>query len=141
MSERSRKEVEHRVQSQEERIAKQECDIRDARYLTDEATRKHDEAKFKIEKLRQNLDKALTHAARAEDKVISLENELKKMSDLMARSVSAKEKSLKRQEHLKRQLKYTSELLKEAEHRADLEEEENEKWGQRADWLKKKMKK
>ena len=59
----------------------------------------------------------------------------------MSKTLSAKEKSLRRCENLKAKLKYSGELLKEAEHRADLEEEEQEKWEGKAEWLRKRVKK
>ena len=141
MVERSRKEVEHRVMSQEEAIDKLERDIRDARFLTDEASRKFDEATYKIEKIDQALARALTRAEKAEAAVGAMEGQLLQTGNGLSRSAANKEKSQRREEQLKRQLKHLKALLEEAEHRADAESEEQEKLQARVDYYKRRLKK
>ena len=53
--ERSRKEVEHRVMSYEEAIEQMEAKLREAAFLTDEATRKREEAAYKAERLQVQI--------------------------------------------------------------------------------------
>ncbi len=55
--------------SYEETIEGQESRLREAARLTEEATRKREEAAFKAERLRQALDRALDRAGEAEGKV------------------------------------------------------------------------
>ena len=47
----------------------------------------------------------------------------------------------RREDHLRRDLKHLKAQLEEADRRADMEEEEANKWESKAKWLKAKMKK
>lgn len=139
--ERGRKEVEHRVLSYEETIDKLQADIRAARYLTDEASRKFDEATYKIEKIEQVLERALARATKAEDNVDILEEKLRKTGNALTQKVALKEKSSKREEHLKHELRHLQALWKEAESRTEVEEDEVKKLEALEKMLKKKFRK
>ena len=49
-AERGRKEVEHRVMSTEDAIETLEAKLKEARHLTEEASRKHDETIYKLDR-------------------------------------------------------------------------------------------
>eukprot|EP00095_Tigriopus_kingsejongensis_P009996 maker-scaffold368_size193847-snap-gene-0.31 protein:Tk09996 transcript:maker-scaffold368_size193847-snap-gene-0.31-mRNA-1 annotation:"tropomyosin- isoforms 33 34" len=136
--ERSRKEMEHRVLSFEETIDKLTSNIREARFLTDEASRKFDEATYKIEKIDQVLDRSLVKADQAESNEEILEDKLKRVGNALTQKVAVKEKSGKREDHLKQELRHLQAQLQEAEHRAEMEEDEEKKLEALAKVLKKK---
>ena len=102
--ERGRKEIEHRVMSYEDTIEATEAKIKEARYLTDEATRKYDEATYKMDTMSASLERASGRADRAEATVQELEAQLKSLSDRLTQKLAAKEKGVKREEGMRNQV-------------------------------------
>ena len=109
--ERGRKEVEHRVMSYEDAIESLTAKIKEARYLTDEATRKHDEVTFKTDKTSAALARATDRAERAERGVARLDQDLRALSNRLTQKLADKEKGVRREDGLKKQVRAFSQIL------------------------------
>ncbi len=104
-----------------------EAELKLAKKTMRETHEKYDETTKRILAKERKLEAAMGSAARAEKRVEDLDKSLSEMARKMANKESSREKVGKREEQYKCQLRKLSMMLKEAEHRADLTEEEQQR--------------
>merc|ERR1719266_3072440 len=126
-AEKLRKDLEHATNFTEEQIEKLEADLRLSKKTMRETHEKYDETGKRIAVKERKFEMAKESAEQKEKREKELEQALADLARKMANMESSREKIGKKEEHNKNQLKKLSLMLKEAEHRAELKEEEQQK--------------
>ena len=124
--EKTRKELENKVNFQEEQIEKMEGELMQAKKTMLETHEKYDETSKRIALKERKLEIALENADKAEKRVAQLERQLNDLARQMGNKECSREKIGKKEEQFKNQLRQLTLRLKESEHRADLQEEEEQ---------------
>ncbi len=106
-AEKVRKEMEHRVNYNEERIEKLEADLISAKKTSRETLEKYDETNRRVGIKEQKLEVALKRAKAAEERVKELEADMAKVASQMGAKESSREKVGKREEAYKKQVGLT----------------------------------
>merc|ERR1712179_249626 len=101
--------------SADEAIDKLEQDLRNARFLRDETGQKTVEASYKCEKLSAALSRALDRAAKAEAAQAKLEERLMNTGTQLSDKIGNREKSSKRTDTCRNQMRKLMDQLQEAE--------------------------
>ncbi|XP_040580091.1 tropomyosin [Lepeophtheirus salmonis] len=125
--EKKRKELEHNNSLHEDQIGKLEFDIRDARFLEEDAMNRAGEVEKKTDFVKHKLERTLSKADSDAEKIVILEEEFKVFGKKMIEGEAFRERAGKRAEVLKKNIMHLNLQLVEANKRADCEEVDVEK--------------
>ncbi|CAH2002536.1 unnamed protein product [Acanthoscelides obtectus] len=134
-SERQRKILENRSLADEERMDALENQLKEARFLAEEADKKYDEVARKLAMVEADLERAEERAEAGESKIVELEEELRVVGNNLKSLEVSEEKANQREEEYKNQIKNLTTRLKEAEARAEFAERSVQKLQKEVDRL------
>ncbi|CRK92131.1 CLUMA_CG005729, isoform G [Clunio marinus] len=134
-SERARKVLENRALADEERMDALENQLKEARFLAEEADKKYDEVARKLAMVEADLERAEERAEAGEAKIVELEEELRVVGNNLKSLEVSEEKANQREEEYKNQIKTLTTRLKEAEARAEFAERSVQKLQKEVDRL------
>ncbi|XP_022129235.2 tropomyosin-2 isoform X12 [Pieris rapae] len=134
-SERARKVLENRSLADEERMDALENQLKEARFLAEEADKKYDEVARKLAMVEADLERAEERAETGESKIVELEEELRVVGNNLKSLEVSEEKANQREEEYKNQIKTLTTRLKEAEARAEFAERSVQKLQKEVDRL------
>ncbi|XP_054286124.1 tropomyosin-1, isoforms 9A/A/B isoform X3 [Macrosteles quadrilineatus] len=134
-SERARKVLENRSLADEERMDALENQLKEARFLAEEADKKYDEVARKLAMVEADLERAEERAEAGESKIVELEEELRVVGNNLKSLEVSEEKATQREENFEEQVKALSNQLKEAEARAEFAERSVQKLQKEVDRL------
>ncbi|XP_011184057.1 myosin-9 isoform X7 [Zeugodacus cucurbitae] len=134
-SERARKILENRSLADEERMDALENQLKEARFLAEEADKKYDEVARKLAMVEADLERAEERAEQGENKIVELEEELRVVGNNLKSLEVSEEKANQREEEYKNQIKTLNTRLKEAEARAEFAERSVQKLQKEVDRL------
>nr|XP_018918230.1 PREDICTED: tropomyosin isoform X26 [Bemisia tabaci] len=134
-SERQRKILENRSLADEERMDALENQLKEARFLAEEADKKYDEVARKLAMVEADLERAELRADDGESKIVELEEELRVVGNNLKSLEVSEEKATQREESFEERVKALSEQLKEAEARAEFAERSVQKLQKEVDRL------
>ncbi|XP_050442185.1 tropomyosin-2 isoform X2 [Adelges cooleyi] len=134
-SERARKVLENRSLADEERMDALENQLKEARFLAEEADKKYDEVARKLAMVEADLERAEERAESGESKIVELEEELRVVGNNLKSLEVSEEKANQREEEYKNQIKTLTNRLKEAEARAEFAERSVQKLQKEVDRL------
>nr|XP_018918191.1 PREDICTED: tropomyosin isoform X22 [Bemisia tabaci] len=134
-SERQRKILENRSLADEERMDALENQLKEARFLAEEADKKYDEVARKLAMVEADLERAEERAESGEAKIVELEEELRVVGNNLKSLEVSEEKANQREEEYKQQIKNLTNRLKEAEARAEFAERSVQKLQKEVDRL------
>ncbi|XP_028041080.1 tropomyosin isoform X10 [Bombyx mandarina] len=134
-SERARKVLENRSLADEERMDALENQLKEARFLAEEADKKYDEVARKLAMVEADLERAEERAESGESKIVELEEELRVVGNNLKSLEVSEEKATKREETYETHLKLLDAQLKEAEARAEFAERSVQKLQKEVDRL------
>nr|XP_018918067.1 PREDICTED: tropomyosin-2 isoform X7 [Bemisia tabaci] len=134
-SERQRKILENRSLADEERMDALENQLKEARFLAEEADKKYDEMSSKFNMVEAAMDRAIIQADNVEEKIVELEEELRVVGNNLKSLEVSEEKANQREEEYKQQIKNLTNRLKEAEARAEFAERSVQKLQKEVDRL------
>ncbi|KAI5722954.1 hypothetical protein M8J76_016116 [Diaphorina citri] len=112
-SERQRKILENRSLADEERMDALENQLKEARFLAEEADKKYDEVARKLAMVEADLERAEERAESGEAKIVELEEELRVVGNNLKSLEVSEEKANQREEEYKNQIKMLNNRLKE----------------------------
>ncbi|XP_033207141.1 tropomyosin alpha-3 chain isoform X3 [Belonocnema kinseyi] len=138
-SERARKILENRSLADEERMDALENQLKEARFLAEEADKKYDEVARKLVMMEQDLERAEEKSELSENKIVELEEELRVVGNNLKSLEVSEEKANQREEEYKNQIKTLTTRLKEAEARAEFAERSVQKLQKEVDRLEDEM--
>ncbi|XP_043285348.1 myosin-10 isoform X1 [Venturia canescens] len=138
-SERARKILENRSLADEERMDALENQLKEARFLAEEADKKYDEVARKLAMVEADLERAEERAEAGESKIVELEEELRVVGNNLKSLEVSEEKANQREEEYKNQIKTLNNRLKEAEARAEFAERSVQKLQKEVDRLEDEM--
>ncbi|XP_051157900.1 tropomyosin isoform X1 [Leptopilina boulardi] len=138
-SERARKILENRSLADEERMDALENQLKEARFLAEEADKKYDEVARKLAMVEADLERAEERAEAGESKIVELEEELRVVGNNLKSLEVSEEKANQREEEYKNQIKTLTTRLKEAEARAEFAERSVQKLQKEVDRLEDEM--
>ncbi|XP_043511107.1 tropomyosin isoform X6 [Frieseomelitta varia] len=138
-SERARKILENRSLADEERMDALENQLKEARFLAEEADKKYDEVARKLAMVEADLERAEERAEAGESKIVELEEELRVVGNNLKSLEVSEEKANQREEEYKNQIKTLTSRLKEAEARAEFAERSVQKLQKEVDRLEDEM--
>nr|XP_018918033.1 PREDICTED: tropomyosin-2 isoform X2 [Bemisia tabaci] len=134
-SERQRKILENRSLADEERMDALENQLKEARFLAEEADKKYDEILSKFNMKEAGLSYILIQDDSQEEKIVELEEELRVVGNNLKSLEVSEEKANQREEEYKQQIKNLTNRLKEAEARAEFAERSVQKLQKEVDRL------
>ncbi|XP_031786095.1 tropomyosin 1 isoform X3 [Nasonia vitripennis] len=134
-SERARKILENRSLADEERMDALENQLKEARFLAEEADKKYDEVARKLAMVEADLERAEERAEAGESKIVELEEELRVVGNNLKSLEVSEEKATQREESFEGQVKILDSQLKEAEARAEFAERSVQKLQKEVDRL------
>ncbi|XP_043791105.1 tropomyosin alpha-3 chain isoform X3 [Apis laboriosa] len=134
-SERARKILENRSLADEERMDALENQLKEARFLAEEADKKYDEVARKLAMVEADLERAEERAEAGESKIVELEEELRVVGNNLKSLEVSEEKATQREETFVGQVKILDSQLKEAEARAEFAERSVQKLQKEVDRL------
>ncbi|XP_063218457.1 polyamine-modulated factor 1-binding protein 1 isoform X3 [Bacillus rossius redtenbacheri] len=134
-SERLRKTLENRSLADEERMDALENQLKEARFLAEEADKKYDEVARKLAMVEADLERAEERAEAGEAKIVELEEELRVVGNNLKSLEVSEEKATQREETFEEQVKALTGSLKEAEARAEFAERSVQKLQKEVDRL------
>nr|XP_040230155.2 uncharacterized protein LOC120953866 isoform X9 [Anopheles coluzzii] len=134
-SERARKVLENRALADEERMDALENQLKEARFMAEEADKKYDEVARKLAMVEADLERAEERAEAGEAKIVELEEELRVVGNNLKSLEVSEEKANQREEEYKNQIKTLTTRLKEAEARAEFAERSVQKLQKEVDRL------
>ncbi|XP_078049283.1 tropomyosin 1 isoform X7 [Augochlora pura] len=134
-SERARKILENRSLADEERMDALENQLKEARFLAEEADKKYDEVARKLAMVEADLERAEERAEAGESKIVELEEELRVVGNNLKSLEVSEEKATQREEIYVGQVKILDSQLKEAEARAEFAERSVQKLQKEVDRL------
>ncbi|XP_063383031.1 tropomyosin isoform X16 [Cydia fagiglandana] len=134
-SERARKVLENKSLTDEERMDALENQLKEARFLAEEADKKYDEVARKLAMVEADLERAEERAEAGESKIVELEEELRVVGNNLKSLEVSEEKANQREEEYKNQIKTLTTRLKEAEARAEFAERSVQKLQKEVDRL------
>nr|XP_050846483.1 calponin homology domain-containing protein DDB_G0272472 isoform X11 [Vespula vulgaris] len=138
-SERARKILENRSLADEERMDALENQLKEARFLAEEADKKYDEVARKLAMVEADLERAEERAEAGESKIVELEEELRVVGNNLKSLEVSEEKATQREETFEGQVKILDSQLKEAEARAEFAERSVQKLQKEVDRLEDEM--
>ncbi|KAG5682089.1 hypothetical protein PVAND_011468 [Polypedilum vanderplanki] len=134
-SERARKVLENRSLADEERMDALENQLKEARFLAEEADKKYDEVARKLAMVEADLERAEERAEAGEAKIVELEEELRVVGNNLKSLEVSEEKATQREETFEGQVRILEGHLKEAEARAEFAERSVQKLQKEVDRL------
>ncbi|XP_050513643.1 tropomyosin-1, isoforms 9A/A/B isoform X10 [Diabrotica virgifera virgifera] len=134
-SERQRKVLENRSLADEERMDALENQLKEARFLAEEADKKYDEVARKLAMVEADLERAEERAEAGESKIVELEEELRVVGNNLKSLEVSEEKAAVTREHSEDIIRVTSDKLREAEARAEFAERSVQKLQKEVDRL------
>nr|XP_018918051.1 PREDICTED: tropomyosin-2 isoform X5 [Bemisia tabaci] len=134
-SERQRKILENRSLADEERMDALENQLKEARFLAEEADKKYDEVSSKFNMVEADMERAMLQADDVDEKIVELEEELRVVGNNLKSLEVSEEKANQREEEYKQQIKNLTNRLKEAEARAEFAERSVQKLQKEVDRL------
>ncbi|XP_030752495.1 tropomyosin isoform X8 [Sitophilus oryzae] len=134
-SERQRKALEHRSLADEERMDALENQLKEARFLAEEADKKYDEVARKLAMVEADLERAEERAEAGESKIVELEEELRVVGNNLKSLEVSEEKAAVTREHSEDKIRIISDKLREAEARAEFAERSVQKLQKEVDRL------
>ncbi|XP_021928049.1 tropomyosin isoform X4 [Zootermopsis nevadensis] len=134
-SERARKILESKGLADEERMDALENQLKEARFMAEEADKKYDEVARKLAMVEADLERAEERAESGESKIVELEEELRVVGNNLKSLEVSEEKATQREETFEEQVKSLSGSLKEAEARAEFAERSVQKLQKEVDRL------
>ncbi|XP_068153876.1 uncharacterized protein Tm1 isoform X4 [Drosophila tropicalis] len=134
-SERARKILENRALADEERMDALENQLKEARFLAEEADKKYDEVARKLAMVEADLERAEERAEQGENKIVELEEELRVVGNNLKSLEVSEEKATQKEETFETQIKVLDHSLKEAEARAEFAERSVQKLQKEVDRL------
>ncbi|XP_069677288.1 uncharacterized protein Tm1 isoform X3 [Periplaneta americana] len=134
-SERARKILESKGLADEERMDALENQLKEARFMAEEADKKYDEVARKLAMVEADLERAEERAESGESKIVELEEELRVVGNNLKSLEVSEEKANLREEEYKQQIKTLTTRLKEAEARAEFAERSVQKLQKEVDRL------
>merc|ERR1711982_239271 len=134
-SERMRRVLENRSLSDEERMEALENQLKDARFLAEEADRKYEEVARKLAMVEADLERAEERAETGESKIVELEEELRVVGNNLKSLEVSEEKASNKEESFGEQLRSLTAKSKEAEARAEFAERSVQKLQKEVDRL------
>nr|XP_018918123.1 PREDICTED: tropomyosin isoform X14 [Bemisia tabaci] len=134
-SERQRKILENRSLADEERMDALENQLKEARFLAEEADKKYDEVSSKFNMVEADMERAMLQADDVDEKIVELEEELRVVGNNLKSLEVSEEKATQREESFEERVKALSEQLKEAEARAEFAERSVQKLQKEVDRL------
>ncbi|XP_063993047.1 tropomyosin-2 isoform X19 [Diachasmimorpha longicaudata] len=135
----ARKILENRSLADEERMDALENQLKEARFLAEEADKKYDEVARKLAMVEADLERAEERAEAGESKIVELEEELRVVGNNLKSLEVSEEKANQREEEYKNQIKTLTTRLKEAEARAEFAERSVQKLQKEVDRLEDEM--
>ncbi|KOC68369.1 Tropomyosin [Habropoda laboriosa] len=115
----TRKILENRSLADEERMDALENQLKEARFLAEEADKKYDEVARKLAMVEADLERAEERAEAGESKIVELEEELRVVGNNLKSLEVSEEKANQREEEYKNQIKTLTTRLKEATQREE----------------------
>ncbi|XP_035902518.1 uncharacterized protein LOC118507718 isoform X10 [Anopheles stephensi] len=134
-SERARKVLENRALADEERMDALENQLKEARFMAEEADKKYDEVARKLAMVEADLERAEERAEAGEAKIVELEEELRVVGNNLKSLEVSEEKATQREESYGGQVRVLDQRLKEAEARAEFAERSVQKLQKEVDRL------
>ncbi|XP_045467391.1 tropomyosin-1, isoforms 9A/A/B isoform X8 [Harmonia axyridis] len=134
-SERQRKILENRSLADEERMDALENQLKEARFLAEEADKKYDEVARKLAMVEADLERAEERAEAGESKIVELEEELRVVGNNLKSLEVSEEKATAREEEYATALRQNEDKLAEAEARAEFAERSVQKLQKEVDRL------
>ncbi|XP_066147438.1 tropomyosin-1, isoforms 9A/A/B isoform X11 [Euwallacea fornicatus] len=134
-SERQRKILENRSLADEERMDALENQLKEARFLAEEADKKYDEVARKLAMVEADLERAEERAEAGESKIVELEEELRVVGNNLKSLEVSEEKATLKEEEYSQALKQVEQRLREAEARAEFAERSVQKLQKEVDRL------
>jgi len=121
-TEQARKLGENRAIVDEERMDALENQLKEARFMAEEADKKFDEVARKLAMVEADLERAEERAEQGENKIVELEEELRVVGNNLKTLEVSEEKSRRREDEYNEQIKGMTSRLKLAETRAEFAE-------------------
>ncbi|XP_050513642.1 tropomyosin-1, isoforms 9A/A/B isoform X9 [Diabrotica virgifera virgifera] len=134
-SERQRKVLENRSLADEERMDALENQLKEARFLAEEADKKYDEVARKLAMVEADLERAEERAEAGESKIVELEEELRVVGNNLKSLEVSEEKATRKEDEYSVTLKQVEQQLREAEARAEFAERSVQKLQKEVDRL------
>ncbi|XP_028041077.1 tropomyosin isoform X7 [Bombyx mandarina] len=134
-SERARKVLENRSLADEERMDALENQLKEARFLAEEADKKYDEVARKLAMVEADLERAEERAESGESKIVELEEELRVVGNNLKSLEVSEEKAMASREHVEDKIHSLSQKLAQAEARAEFAERSVQKLQKEVDRL------
>ncbi|XP_018799291.1 PREDICTED: heat shock protein DDB_G0288861 isoform X11 [Bactrocera latifrons] len=134
-SERARKILENRALADEERMDALENQLKEARFLAEEADKKYDEVARKLAMVEADLERAEERAEQGENKIVELEEELRVVGNNLKSLEVSEEKATQKEETFESQIRLLDHQLREAEARAEFAERSVQKLQKEVDRL------
>ncbi|XP_013140415.1 PREDICTED: tropomyosin-2 isoform X7 [Papilio polytes] len=134
-SERARKVLENRSLADEERMDALENQLKEARFLAEEADKKYDEVARKLVLMEQDLERAEERAEQSDCKIVELEEELRVVGNNLKSLEVSEEKAMASREHVEDKIHSLSQKLTQAEARAEFAERSVQKLQKEVDRL------
>ncbi|XP_063368098.1 tropomyosin isoform X5 [Cydia amplana] len=134
-SERARKVLENKSLTDEERMDALENQLKEARFLAEEADKKYDEVARKLAMVEADLERAEERAESGESKIVELEEELRVVGNNLKSLEVSEEKAMASREHVEDKIHGLSAKLSQAEARAEFAERSVQKLQKEVDRL------
>ncbi|XP_030035251.1 tropomyosin isoform X6 [Manduca sexta] len=134
-SERARKVLENRSLADEERMDALENQLKEARFLAEEADKKYDEVARKLAMVEADLERAEERAEAGESKIVELEEELRVVGNNLKSLEVSEEKAMATRDHVEDKIHSLSQKLSQAEARAEFAERSVQKLQKEVDRL------
>ncbi|XP_049871455.1 tropomyosin isoform X10 [Pectinophora gossypiella] len=134
-SERARKVLENRSLADEERMDALENQLKEARFLAEEADKKYDEVARKLAMVEADLERAEERAEAGESKIVELEEELRVVGNNLKSLEVSEEKAMASREHVEDKIHSLTQKLTQAEARAEFAERSVQKLQKEVDRL------
>uniref|UniRef100_A0A1A9W718 Tropomyosin n=1 Tax=Glossina brevipalpis TaxID=37001 RepID=A0A1A9W718_9MUSC len=134
-SERARKILENRALADEERMDALENQLKEARFLAEEADKKYDEVARKLAMVEADLERAEERAEQGENKIVELEEELRVVGNNLKSLEVSEEKAGNTQRLIEQEIVQIKVNLETAEARAEFAERSVQKLQKEVDRL------
>ncbi|XP_021928052.1 tropomyosin isoform X7 [Zootermopsis nevadensis] len=134
-SERARKILESKGLADEERMDALENQLKEARFMAEEADKKYDEVARKLAMVEADLERAEERAESGESKIVELEEELRVVGNNLKSLEVSEEKATATKEHCEDKIHLITDKLSEAEARAEFAERSVQKLQKEVDRL------
>merc|ERR1712156_662979 len=114
---KKRQQLENLNSASEEQIDNLETQLKEAKFMLEESERKYEDISRKLGTMEAELERSNERADVGENKIVSLEEELKVVGQNLQSLEVSEEKAIQREENYQKQMKDLSSRLKVAETR------------------------